>query len=235
MVVPKHQQICASNSQNLPTELVSLDQRITGVFNLHDHESVDKHAVQQFIQNCFNQAYGAQISHFMPRLFSLQSKPQEIIAAFGLRPAVDNPLFLEKYLNIPIEQHLQTHLNINVLREHVVEVGNLSAVYPGAARSMIIAVTAYLYAQGYKWVVFTGTTELRNGFSRLGLRPITLGKASLEKLPLTERSAWGSYYDHMPMVMAGDIHHGYELLLNSGIVDRLLKPNIVNLTQSDPV
>src|SRR5450830_1015431 len=120
MVASKHQHIGDSIQKISNKQLLSLDQRIAGVFNLHEHESNDKSAVQQFIQQCFFQAYDAQISHFMPRLFSLQSKPKEIIAAFGLRSAADHPLFLEKYLNCPIELHLQMKLGVNVLREHVV-------------------------------------------------------------------------------------------------------------------
>jgi hypothetical protein len=135
-------------------------------------------------------------------------------------------LFLEHYLDHPIEVTLQNRLRQPVRREEVIEVGNLSALYPGAARWLIVALTVMLYDEGYRWVVFTGTKALHNGFHRLGLRPVELGAATLMHLPAEERADWGSYYDHSPKVLAGSIAYGYQSLLQQRDLSALLRAAI---------
>lgn len=207
-------------------DAAALNAHLARMFNLHEHAESDRDEVECFIHCCFSAAYGAKIQRFMPRLLSLRAKGGDRIAAFGLRDAAQNSLFLEHYLDHPIEVTLRNRLRQPVRREEVVEVGNLSALYPGAARWLIVALTAMLYGKGYRWVVFTGTNTLRNGFHRLGLRPVELGAATLTHLPVEERADWGSYYDHAPMVLAGNIAHGYRSLLQQRDLSALLRSAI---------
>lgn len=201
----------------------ALNARLAQVFDLREHCDEDRGEIEGFIRRCFVAAHGARISHCMPRLLSLQDPRGELIAAFGLRAASNSSLFVETYLDRPVEDILQSRLGEAVRRDEIIEVGNLSALYPGAARWLIVALTAMLHDDGYKWVTFTGTTALRNGFSRLGLRPVELGAATLQHLPPAERADWGSYYDHSPMVMAGDIAYGYRALLQQRNLTELLR------------
>lgn len=216
------------------TETDIVNARLSQVFNILEHEHTQRAEIEGFIREKFAATHGAHIAKFMPRLFSLRSKHNELIAAFGLRAAARDRLFLETYLAQPIEEVLQDRLGIQVRREEIIEVGNMSALYPGAARWLIVAVTALLYSEGYKWVVFTGAPTLRNGFHRLGLRPLELGPASLDALPQNERSDWGSYYDHAPVVMSGDIEHGYRSLLMQNNLVELLRAGIDNVKKGDP-
>lgn len=212
----------ATNSASGPDKL-ALNARLAQVFDVREHCAEERGEIESFIRQCFAAAHGARIGHFMPRLLSLQDNRGELIAAFGLRAASDSRLFVETYLDQPIEDVLQSRLGEVVRREEIVEVGNLCALYPGAARWLIVALTAMLHGEGYKWVTFTGTSALRNGFSRLGLRPVELGAATLEHLPPPERANWGSYYDNAPMVMAGDIAYGYRSLLEQRNLAELLR------------
>lgn len=186
--------------------------RLARLFDLREHTDATRPTAQQFIHDCFAAAHGAHIRHYMPRLFSLHAG-HEMVAAFGLREARAARLFLETYLERPIEAVLQQRLGHAVRRAEIIEVGNLSARYPGAARLLIVALTALLHEAGYRWVVFTGTTALCNGFQRLGLRPVELAPATLQHLPPSARADWGRYYEAGPVVMAGDIAHGYRALL----------------------
>ncbi len=201
--------------------------RLSHVFNVREHGQEDRNKIESFIRERFIAEHNSRITNFMPRLLSLRSSHGELIAAFGLRAAQEKRLFLETYLDHPVEKVLQAHLGLNVRREEVIEVGNLSALYPGVARWLIVAITAMLHAEGYKWVVFTGTSTLRNGFYRLGLRPVDLGEARLERLPMQERDNWGSYYDQAPIVMAGDIEHGYRSLLVQRDLAELLRGSLL--------
>lgn len=201
----------------------ALNARLAQVFDLREHGPGERGQIEAFMRQCFVAAHGARVAHFMPRLLSLQDYRGDLIAAFGLRAASNSRLFLETYLDQPIEDILQSRLGEVVRREEIIEVGNLSALYPGASRWLIVALTAMLHDEGYKWVTFTGTLALRNGFSRLGLRPIELGRATLAHLPPADRANWGSYYEHSPMVMAGDIAYGYRSLLQQRNLAELLR------------
>jgi len=204
-------------------DVATLNTRLAQVFDLREHQNGERGEIESFICQCFAAAHGARISQFMPRLLSLRAKRGDLIAAFGLRSAADSHLFLETYLNRPIEAVLQARLGEKVRREEIIEVGNLSALYPGAARWLMVALTAMLHDEGYKWVTFTGTAALRNGFSRLNLRPVELGAATLQHLSPSDRADWGRYYDHTPMVMAGDIAYGYRSLLMQRDLAELLR------------
>jgi len=211
-------------------QVEALNIRLAQVFDLREHKTDECGEIESFIQQCFAAAHGAHVSKFMPRLFSLRAKRGDLIAAFGLRAASDSSLFLETYLKQPIESVLQKRLEHSVRRQDIIEVGNLSAIYPGAARWLIVALTALLHDEGYKWVVFTGTAALRNGFSRLGLRPVELGAATLEHLPPLDRPNWGSYYDNAPLVMVGDIAYGYNSLLMQRNLAELLRAGMDSVT-----
>lgn len=167
---------------------------------------------EQFVSSCFKQHYGAQIHHFMPLLMSLSDQHDELKAVLGFRYADQNPLFLEHYLDRPVEQVLATRLKRPVDRSHLVEVGNLAVKTAGGGRWLITALTAYLSTTGCEWALFTIGPALYNTFTRLGLQLIDLGPARSESLPLGEQMHWGSYYEQKPRVMAGNIAQGHAVL-----------------------
>ena len=179
------------------------------LFVLQECAAEERPQAEAFIRDCFRAAYGANVTQFMPRLFELKTRRGELVAAFGVRCAGHSRLFLECYLDHPVEQALAQQTGSLLQRDKIVEVGNLAAIYPGAARWLIAALTIKLYQCGFEWVVFTGTRQLRNGFQKLGLHPIMLGPADIERLPEAERAQWGSYYQTKPTVMAGNIAYGY--------------------------
>ena len=140
---------------------------------------------------------------------------------YRVRSAHGAPLFLERYLSSPAEQVIaEQQVGPAPQRRELVEVGNLAAGSPGAARLLIVALTDLLVALGYRWVTFTGTLALLNSFQRLGLTPIALGPANPQCLG-DEQADWGTYYDNQPQVMAGDIYAGHQRLLQLGAYPRL--------------
>ncbi len=169
----------------------------------------EREVTERFIHDRFNIEYDADIRHYMPHLVRLTTKEGEMVAAVGYRDAAAHKLFLEHYFDEPIEVVLGRRLGQDVARRDIVEVGNLADAHPGGARAAITALTAYLYGAGFRWVVFTGVTKLRNAFYRLGIEPFQIGEADPSRLDDEERRAWGRYYQAGPRVMAGDIHEGY--------------------------
>lgn len=182
--------------------------------------STDRAAVKSFIRERFASRYGARVRHFMPTLLQLEDETGTRHGAVGVRSAAREPLFLERYLDRPIEAEIAGKAGFAPARERIVEVGNLAAEGAGHARLLIVALTSLLVAQGFDWVVFTGTPEVLNSFSRLDLGPLPLGEADPARMG-DELADWGSYYDSHPKVMAGNIRSGHERLLSTGVYHRL--------------
>lgn len=176
--------------------------------------------LEAFIRERFAEHYGARVRHFMPCLLGLESKDGAVRGAVGLRAAGEAPLFLERYLDRPIEQVIAGYSGQPIARRDIVEVGNLAALGAGAARLLIVALTDLLVACGFRWVTFTGTPALLNSFQRLELSPLPLGAADPACLG-DEQADWGSYYANHPQVMAGEILGGHQRLVQMGVYPRL--------------
>jgi hypothetical protein len=162
---------------------------------------------EHFIATRFRRAYGARVTHFLPHLLGVRDGLDRCQAAAGYAAAEAQPLFLEQYLDHPIERVIGAALGRAVTRSGIVEVGNLAAVSAGMARELIPQLARHLHRLGYRWVAFTATRALRNAFHRLGLSPLPLAPADPARL--ADRGAsWGTYYDQEPVVMAGKISHG---------------------------
>jgi hypothetical protein len=169
-------------------------------------------ACEDFIATRFQRAYGARVAHFSPHLLGIRDALARWRAASGYTPADGGRLFLEQYLDAPIEAELARCRGRPIARESIVEVGNLAAVSAGMARALIPLLARHLHRLGYEWVAFTATRELRNTFHRLGLCPLGLERADPARLA-DGGADWGSYYANDPIVMAGRISHGVRVPL----------------------
>lgn len=175
---------------------------------------------EAFIQQRFRQVHGADIRHFMPELFGFDDGQGVLGAVAGVRLAAQEALFLERYLDGPVEPLITATTGRPVERASIVEVGNLAASDTGNARLSIISITYLLAVAGLEWVAFTGNVGLVNSFHRLGLKPVTLCQADPQRLG-EERHLWGRYYDSQPWVHVGNIRAGFIHLRNTGLFNRL--------------
>ena len=159
----------------------------------------------------------------MPQLFGVSHANDELCAVAGVRLASAESLFLERYLDHPIDSLISAAAEQPVERSVIAEVGNLAASDTGSARLSIIAITWLLAMGGLEWVAFTGNIGLVNSFHRLGLKPVTLCAADPQRLG-DERQHWGSYYESQPWVHVGNIRAGFIHLRNMGLFSRLGLP-----------
>lgn len=164
--------------------------------------------VEAFIAAGFRKAYGARLTEFMPELVALHDSGQ-LAAACGLRPAASAPLFLEQYLDAPVEHALDAH---GAERRTIVEVGNLSIARPGYARHLVAGLTGLLHGRGMQWALFSAVPALRNNFIRLGIPLFDLGPADPARLPAAARASWGSYYRQNPRVTAVQVDAAFSAL-----------------------
>jgi hypothetical protein len=172
--------------------------------------SENRPAVEAFIAAGFRKAYDARLNEFMPELVALYDSGV-LAAACGLRRAKGARLFLEQYLDTPVEQMLD-ELVPGTDRRTIVEVGNLSIARPGYARHLVTGLTGLLHARGMQWALFSAVPALRNNFIRLGIPLFDLGPADPARLPAAARANWGSYYRQSPRVMAVQVDDAFAAL-----------------------
>ncbi len=186
-------------------------------------EPVHKATLQKYIQDEYQREFNAVIPHFLPYILGLYRADGGLIGACGLNPAITGALYLERYLDKPVEQVASSKLNKRISRDGLVEIGNFACAESGNARTMFAALCRLLYENQLEYVVFTGTHKLRNVFHHLHLVPEELAAALPEHIG-TEAQTWGSYYLSSPSVMVGDLSQGFRVLSKSSLLLSLFGP-----------
>ena len=181
-------------------------------WQLHGPASPGRAGVEAFVQTVYARRHGARVRQFAPTLVSLDDHGGPVAAA-GYRLAAQGPLFLERYLDAPVEVLIGAQAGDAPPREAIVEVGHLAASRDGAGRRLIHRLGPHLAALGCTWVVGTLTEELRALFVRLGVTPLTLAAADPTRLgDARDVADWGRYYEHRPMVLAGHLPRALQRL-----------------------
>jgi len=195
----------------------------TPKFKLHRQYSSSRLAVEAYIAQHFEREYGAQIFSFLPMLITIQCKA-EYSSAMGIRSATQSTLFLEKYLDKPIEEMIQ-HITKKAFHRHeIVEIGNLVATQRGASQLMFILIAAALIKTNVKWMVFTATPQVSKILARLKFKTIALCEADQKKLQprVSATNQWGKYYKSRPMVLAGDLSQTQRLISNHRVINQVV-------------
>lgn len=178
-----------------------LAERAPGAWKFDQVPPQRRAAVENFIRHAFERAYRARISGLLPTLMALE-RDGELAAACGIKRAGFERLFLEVYLDLPVERILAEKSGAGVRRHAIVEVGNLAVARAGYARQLIINLTRHLASEKAEWAVFSAVPQLRNCFRRLDVPLVPLALADRNRLLPAEREAWGTYYDGTPQVTA---------------------------------
>lgn len=179
-----------------------------------DIDSPRRGEVENFIHNVFAKHYGASVTSFAPHLLMLE-QDDRIVAAAGWRAANGEALFLENYLDQPIEVVMGQMIGRPVVRERIVEVGNLAAEKTGGSLLVFNDLAYRLDRLGHEWVVFTATRELIGMLARLGMPLLVLGVADPARLG-ADGLSWGRYYETRPIVVAGRLRQGLDRLGRTG-------------------
>ncbi|NOU25262.1 MAG: thermostable hemolysin [Methylotenera sp.] len=167
-----------------------------------DTNAPDRQELEDFVRHTFRRAHQAEVNHFMPKLMSVRDASGNLLAVCGLRHADQEKLFLEAYLDAPIEQLLSQRNASDISRDAILEVGNLAVADPINVRSLLASISLYLHSTQAEWAVFTGIAVLRNSLTKLNMNLQFLGEASINRIPKHEHAAWGTYYNERPQVLA---------------------------------
>jgi hypothetical protein len=122
-------------------------------------------------------------------------------AALGFRLAAAERLFLEDYLEAPVEIVVEAALGTPFARDRIVEIGAHASVRSRATVALWARTARELNGLADVAVAVL-TAPLRQMFERLGIPIHDLADADPARLPDGGRD-WGSYYELKPRVCAG--------------------------------
>jgi len=175
------------------------------VISIMSTDTHERARTENFIKRIYSRAYNASIEVHYPILLSVRDRQDNILAALGFRYAMHENLFLEQYLQKPVEQIL------DVPRNEITEIGNLASVGGGASIFLFAAVTAYLNSINQNYAVITGTRMIHHRLKMLGIRPRILAQAD-PGLLVKSHEDWGTYYSTQPHVLTGRLDQAYKRL-----------------------
>lgn len=181
------------------------------------HGGCEQNDISTLIRENYRQVYRASLSRCMPWLLGMYDACGVLKAACGVQMAAHGALYLEQYLDAPVEMTLSSRLAQPVSRDTIVEIGNFAACDGASARIMYAALCQLLHQYHFSWIVFTGTKKIRNTFYRLNLHPILLMPADPSRLG-NAALEWGEYYQHDPLLMAGELAGGHTALSQESLL-----------------
>lgn len=164
-----------------------------------------------YVRERFASKHGAEVRTFMPTLVSFRNPAGELRGVAGIRGAQEGRLYLEQYLEWPIEQVLTVCAARQqgnwgeprlIRRDEIAEVGNLAGANCRAAVRMVAQLPSYLMARRYSWIVFTATSSVRQILESFAAPLVELGHARAASVAATPDN-WGRYYETDPRVFAG--------------------------------
>ena len=164
--------------------------------------SPERLELEAFVRAAFARRHDAAVSSFMPTLLSFRDAGGELRGVIGLRGAEPQPLYLEQYLEQPVESAISVAAGQPVRRPQVVEVGNLAGTNCRAAMRMVAALPSYLLARDYHWIAFTATSAVRGILAAFGAPLVELARADGSRV-VSGSDRWGRYYQSDPRVLAG--------------------------------
>jgi hypothetical protein len=158
---------------------------------------------EALIRSVYRSAYEADVEVFLPLLLELRGAGSA--AVLGMCPArLDEALYLEHYLDRPVEQEIAARIGRSVVRGDIVEIGNLAAATAGLSGPLFLIMAAALAAADYRWLTFTATPQVEKAVARLNYRPLSLRAVDTSRLG-DRAERWGSYYATQPRVMCCEL------------------------------
>lgn len=176
--------------------------RASWVFTVVEADHPSRDAFEAFVEGRYAACFDARLQNHYPRLVGLVGWDGAPRAVAGVRFADEEPLFLERYLDAPIEDALAADRPVD--RRGVVEIGSLASEGPCAALALFRQLAAWLGLHDRRVAVATVTPRLQRlllgaGFDLRRVSSVDPARADADP------SEWGGYYQTGPAVFAGDI------------------------------
>jgi len=165
-------------------------------------EDPQRSELETYVCEAFRRKHAATVQTFMPTLLAFRDAGGDLRGVVGLRGAGHGRLYLEQYLDVPIEAALGQASGQPIDRASIVEVGNLAGGSCRSAVRMVAQLPSFLLAQHYRWIVFTATSAVRKILLGFGAPLVELVPADRARVA-NGADDWGTYYETDPRVFAG--------------------------------
>ncbi|MGC6328643.1 thermostable hemolysin [Rhizorhabdus sp. FW153] len=165
--------------------------------------------LKDFVADRFDRVHSATPCLDYPAWIQIRDQSRRPSATLGLRDASKGPLFLEAYLDQPIEVLVAAALDMDIDRTEIVEIGCLAAT-PSRSLIELWCETAETLRETHRVAVATLTRPLRSMFARVGIPLVELHVADPGRL--ANADSWGRYYQLDPVICCGEIAQGAALL-----------------------
>jgi hypothetical protein len=163
------------------------------------------------IRRKYRDVFGASIAPAFGNYLSHEGHGQSD-AMLGYRRAGEERLFLEAYLDRPVEHEVSDALGRRIARQAIVEIGNFAADNALAMIELWGAAANDLGGRN-EVAVATLTAPLRRIFARIGIPVAELAPALPGRLG-GNTGEWGRYYETDPRVCAGIITDGQDAIVD---------------------
>ncbi len=174
-----------------------------GMFEIVDRNSVLRMVLEARIRSGFGTHFRACVAEYMPR-FAYYQHLHGGTGVIGMRDASEESLYLESYLDSPVDEVIQRAADCAVSRAQIVEVGQFVVDDRGIVQDFFEDLVPFLASQGFEWVCFTGTDRIRAVLNRVGFSGLPVAAANQE-LVRNKPDRWGTYYEHDPVVIIGKL------------------------------
>ncbi|RMF97713.1 MAG: hypothetical protein D6727_05015 [Gammaproteobacteria bacterium] len=160
----------------------------------------DRAELEAFLKSRYREVHGAEITSFFPVLLALRDADGRLQGVSGYRSAAGDRLFLEQYLEQPVERVIGDWLGWSVRRADIAEIGNFAALGCRRGQRLIELLIDFVGQQGHLWATFTGTRTIRLIMNHMGI-PLHEVSAARRQQLLNSAENWGDYYSEDPRVV----------------------------------
>jgi len=156
-----------------------------------------------FARSRYQETIDCRLDTFYPK-FLARFEHGSIVALLGIRCAGRGALFLEQYLDQPVELTLDAINLGGFQRSQIAEVGGLAAQGVRQATRLMEDVRSVLAQSEVEVVVCTANDATQFCLKRIGVNYLVLAEAS-ESCLTNHQTDWGRYYQGSPKVLAGRV------------------------------
>ncbi|MCF6436885.1 thermostable hemolysin [Pseudoalteromonas sp. MMG022] len=174
---------------------------------------IGRDELEQTVKSGFASAYQANLHDFYPLLSRLSTSQGDCV--LGLRLAANADLFVEQYLQQPIERFLPQCQT----RAQIAELGNLYSTHRSATLGHFIVVTRAFLDTDIQYLAFTGTLQVRNLMAWCEVPICELSVAQSECV--ASALDYGSYYAADPKVCVVDLRSAQQVIANNKLFSKL--------------
>lgn len=171
-------------------------------WTIHRVDGAARLQTMAFIREQFAQHFAAEVTDDTTEVYAVKRATGEIDAAFGLNREVTQ-FFCRHYIG-DVKKRLIQQEGSCATDARMVELAHLCVRHPATLCRILPQLAAFLAGEA-DYLACTVTHELARFFRRKHLAPMSLGPARITDLPTHIKGEWGSYYDHLPEVVMGNL------------------------------